>query len=253
MLWISPLGTMNFKFKKLVVEKLPFRQVMSGTLHQKTPFKFYSNTKNWPGGEGFTQRLVTNKWHHLSGVAQVVHVSETSLFRYLCHERGTTVTLDTRYQAMSIFALLIAKLGSDAKGYKTRSFRIGATTNAWDQGKSEDQIAAGAGWSQSVYINTLDATPVTRFFVTVGCISLIIFLFFLFIIGNLYIYQYQCRWPKKIWILQRSLLIKHAFLHAKSYFLADDRIVVTPKLVTIGHGCDMLDLLLPQLPGYVWH
>lgn len=106
--------------------------------------------------------------------------------------------INTWVLAGVLFILLAISSRNLHKGYKTRSFRIGAATNAWDQGKSEDQIAAGAGWSQSVYINTLDATPVTRFFVTVGCISLIIFLFFLFIIGNLYIYQYQCRWQKKI-------------------------------------------------------
>lgn len=62
---------------------------------------------------------------------------------------------------MLVFSMLIAKLGLDTKRYKTHSFRIGAATNAWVQGRSEDQIAAEAGGSPGVYKDKLDAKPAT--------------------------------------------------------------------------------------------
>lgn len=52
---------------------------------------------------------------------------------FFCHARGTPVT---RYLVMLVFSMLIAKLGLDTKRYKTHSFRIGAATNAWVQGRS---------------------------------------------------------------------------------------------------------------------
>jgi hypothetical protein len=42
--------------------------------------------------------------------------------------------------------MLLRKLGLEAKDYKTHSFRIGAATEAWIQGHSEEQIAAGGRW-----------------------------------------------------------------------------------------------------------
>ena len=52
----------------------------------------------------------------------------------------------TRYQVSSVFSMLITKLGLQTRDYKTHSFRIGAATEAWFQGKDIDQIAEAGRW-----------------------------------------------------------------------------------------------------------
>ena len=72
-----------------------------------------------------------------------IRVRPLQLGSFFCHADGTPVT---RYQVMSVFSMLIADLGLDTQAYKTHSFRIGAATEAWVQGKGEDQIAKGGRW-----------------------------------------------------------------------------------------------------------
>lgn len=49
----------------------------------------------------------------------------------------------TRCQVVSVFNMLhvLEKLGLDTKLYKTHSFRIGAASNAWASGASQQSIA----------------------------------------------------------------------------------------------------------------
>lgn len=107
---------------------------------------------------------------------------------FFCHARGTPVT---RYQVMSVFSMFIAKFGLDTKSYKTHSFRIGAATDAWVQGRSEDQIAAGGRWKSKCLHRYIKCEINYEIFITIGCISSIVF-----IIGNKY--QYHCRSQKNI-------------------------------------------------------
>ena len=62
---------------------------------------------------------------------------------FFCHAGGAPVT---RYQVSSVFSMLITKLGLQTRDYKTHSFRIGAATEAWFQGKDIDQIAEAGRW-----------------------------------------------------------------------------------------------------------
>lgn len=67
-----------------------------------------------------------------------------------CHISGSPVT---RYQVVSVFNMLLEKLGLDTKLYKTHSFRIGAASNAWASGASQQSIAIEGRWKSSCLLN----------------------------------------------------------------------------------------------------
>lgn len=59
----------------------------------------------------------------------------------------------TRYQVVSVFNMLLEKLGLDTRLYKTHSFRIGAASNAWVSGASQQSIAIEGRWKSSCLLN----------------------------------------------------------------------------------------------------
>lgn len=60
----------------------------------------------------------------------------------------------TKYQVESVFNMLLEKLaGLDTKLYKTHSFRIGAASNAWASGASQQSIAIEGRWKSSCLLN----------------------------------------------------------------------------------------------------
>lgn len=67
-----------------------------------------------------------------------------------CHISGSPVT---RYRVVSVFNMLLEKLGLDTKLYKTHSFRIGAASNAWASGASQQSIAIEGRWKSSCLLN----------------------------------------------------------------------------------------------------
>lgn len=69
-----------------------------------------------------------------------------------CHISGSPVT---RYQVVSVFNMLLEKLGLDTKLYKTHSFRIGAASNAWASGASQQSIAIEGRWKSACLLNYL--------------------------------------------------------------------------------------------------
>lgn len=61
---------------------------------------------------------------------------------FFCHAVGALVT---RYQASASFSMLVTNLGLDT-GDSRHSFRIGAATETWFQGKEIDTIAKASRW-----------------------------------------------------------------------------------------------------------
>lgn len=69
---------------------------------------------------------------------------------FFCHLSGSPVT---RYQVVSVFNMSIHELGLDSRAYKTHSFRIGAASNAWASGASEQYIATEGRWKSQCLRN----------------------------------------------------------------------------------------------------
>lgn len=67
-----------------------------------------------------------------------------------CHSSGSPVT---RYQVVSVFNMLLKKLGLDTRVYKTHSCCIGAASNALVSGASQQSIAIEGRWKSTCLLN----------------------------------------------------------------------------------------------------
>ena len=65
-----------------------------------------------------------------------------------CHLNGKFLT---RYQFHSILSAALRFLNYDVKKFNTRSFRIGAATFAFMNGKAENEIKTMGRWNSATY------------------------------------------------------------------------------------------------------